>query len=201
MLGATLCTLVPLSLKSLSDITFQNIHGDIDTTNLLSPQLLRLQSRCGGLLEAVPRAKIASDFETQVEKRLATLGSSHESENYLVQFIHQTVKEYIGKHQYDLGLQKLSLSMQRQNGYFYLLTAGIADWAVTIKPHIFTYAKLYEESLSTNKEIDLNEGLKIFKVMANVSWVEHTKKLFEWRSNGVSSLWEDKGFVSLAVAV
>ena len=91
----------------------------------------RLESRSGGLLEAVSMA--VSDESAQAELL-----------HLVVQFIHQTVKEYVQESPRGLGLTQVSPKTLDQNGYDSLLKvcAGSADeWVSHVKKDVFAYAR------------------------------------------------------------
>lgn len=93
--------------------------------------LLYLSSRSGGLLEAIT----SGARETSDTGVLLT-----------VQFIHQTVKEYVEERRDDLGLLRKKLELG-SNGYSYLLNAAVqgrGEWSDEICLDVFQYAKLVE---------------------------------------------------------
>ena len=106
MLQITLCALVPLPLTSFMgsvDYNYrhllQSLHpqphrlAELNLKDFISSPARRLASRCGDLLEIVlvppPEGAEAKDPER------------------VVQFIHQTVKEYVNDLQHDLGLREV----------------------------------------------------------------------------------------------
>ena len=112
MLQIALCSLAPLPLKSFMGCLGYNyyflLHGfpnqnqERNVEESLSSQVRRLASRSGGLLEAVS-IPIPSGAEGNEPDRI-------------VQFIHQTVKEYVQLLQHDLGLSKVLPKALEENG-------------------------------------------------------------------------------------
>ena len=133
-----------------------------------------LVSRSGGLLEIVSRPMESSDFEGEVSRsehkdsseQAGSLGhgGSAAAQNQelkqeamvawdtgpyvvaTVQFIHQTVKDFVRENRSDLGLRIDGI--RRQSGYFYLLQSGIAFLALLVGREydisicVFEYARL-----------------------------------------------------------
>lgn len=79
-----------------------------------------------------------------------------------MQFIHQTVKEYVRKYQRNLDLPNLPNQLQRRSGYYFLISPNVAyhpdytynnylqaptPWALPLRKDLFTYAKLLESSI------------------------------------------------------
>ena len=134
MLQTTLCSFEPLPLEVLMYIL--DIHSDPPHSDPFwlgdlpgestSSQKSRLASRSGGLLEVVQRDQ-----------------SESESDDLVVQFIHQTVKEYVQFAPKDLGLTHSS-SGNLTNGYGLLLkTCSFchSEWVACIKKDVFDYAR------------------------------------------------------------
>lgn len=141
MLQIALCSLVPLPLQTFMVSVDVNFLGADHATYYTTAEGLshdstvrfqsRLESRSGGLLEAVSVA--VPDESAQSEL------------HYLVvQFIHQTVKEYVQESPRGLGLTQISPKTLDQNGYDYLLKAcaGSTDeWVSYVKKDVFAYAR------------------------------------------------------------
>ena len=145
MLQTTLCSFEPLPLGVLmftSDLNTNSrgIKPDINplpndsawyarnvTMEPTSSQKSRLASRSGGLLEVVQGDQF--DFG---------------SDRLVVQFIHQTVKEYVQSTSKNLGLAQISANIRQQNGYNFLLTAcahSNDELVLCIKKDVFDYAR------------------------------------------------------------
>ena len=143
MLQITLCTLVPLPLASFMGSVDFNCRELLDSSrpqphrlrelnlkdSILSPAR-RLASRCGGLLEivSIPPPE----------------GSEAKEPERVVQFIHQTVKEYVNDLQHDLGLRGVLLDALKEDGHVFLLRACAEfkeSWVCCIKKDVFEYAK------------------------------------------------------------
>lgn len=190
MLQIALCTLSPLPLqmffKCVSYAKERVISDDQDQDSMTR----HLVSRSGGLLEIVSRPMESSDFEGEVSRsehegsseQAGSLGhgGSAAAQNQefeqeavvvrdtrpevvvTVQFIHQTVKDFVRENRSDLGLRIHGI--RRQNGYFYLLQSGIGFLAAGVKYdisiHIFEYASLAEKLLiSLADEVDFQGEL------------------------------------------
>ena len=141
MLQTTLCSFEPLPLKVLmltSDLNtnffemnppppvFPWQAGNF-TEQSTSSQKSRLASRSGGLLEVVQRDQSVS-----------------ESDGLVVQFIHQTVKEYVQSASKNLGLAQSSSNIRQENGYNFLLKACAnchRELVSCIKKDVFDYAR------------------------------------------------------------
>ena len=135
MLQTTLCSFEPLPLEVLmyiSDVNSDSArldpawYGDLPEEST-SSQKSRLASRSGGLLEAVQRDQ-----------------SESESDDLVVQFIHQTVKEYVQSAPKNLGLAQASSKILQANGYDLLLrTCSYCynEWVTCIKKDVFDYAR------------------------------------------------------------
>lgn len=162
MLQIAFCSISPLSLEAFMECTSHNQEKPHDrqmrrrlrphqgtsvTENTsLETQLLRLASRSGGLLEAVsstarPDMKVSRmDWQTQ---------------DYHVQFIHQTAKEYVRKYRHNLGLAALFEHIHGQSGNYFLLSPNVAyhatptmrAWMAPLRSDLWTYAKRLESSI------------------------------------------------------
>jgi hypothetical protein len=161
MLQIALCSISPLPLETFLGCTSYNFVNEQMSASLLRPyplidnmgnsfldaRLRRLASRTGGLLEALSNTPLSDAQENRTD---------WQSRGYYVQFIHQTVKEYVLKYRHDLGLVNLPSQMQRRSGYYYLISpnarpdAGILDWIKPLRPHLFLYAKRLEASIASD---------------------------------------------------
>ena len=141
MLQTTLCSFEPLPLKVLmltSDLNtnffemnppppvFPWQAGNF-TEQSTSSQKSRLASRSGGLLEVVQRDQSVS-----------------ESDALVVQFIHQTVKEYVQSASRNLGLAQFRFDIHQDNGYRFLLRTcanSRGGMVSCVKKDVFDYAR------------------------------------------------------------
>ena len=141
MLQTILCSLEPLPLKVLMFISDINTRlpeteplpigyawhpGDLNEQSTSSLKS-RLASRSGGLLEVVQTDQPVS-----------------ESDGLVVQFIHQSVKEYVQSTSISVGLAQMSGNIRYANGYSFLLrTCAICnrEWVSIIKKDLFDYAR------------------------------------------------------------
>ena len=142
MLHTALCSFEPLPLEILMAISDLNVDyhngafiykipktlassdGIVQST---SAHKSRLASRSGGLLEVVQRDQSIPD-----------------SDGFVVQFIHQTVKEYVQSAAKTLGLSPIFPEILRENGYNFILRtcASYYDKGVScIKKDVFEYAR------------------------------------------------------------
>lgn len=165
MLQIALCSISPLPLQTfLESVSYNQKYFDSDiilgglpphlaeltsrvTKNTsLNSQLRRLASRTGGLLEAISSSPLSDAEGTRKD---------WQSRGYYVQFIHQTVKEYVRIYQHDLGLLGLSWKGQGVSGYLFLLgpntgysnkleKSNLIKWIIPLRKDLLVYAKLFE---------------------------------------------------------
>ena len=145
MLQTVLCSFEPLPLgllMAISDlnadveygVAFTHEHARIYTlvssdgrVQSTGSQKSRLASRSGGLLEVVQRDQSVSEYDGLV-----------------VQFIHQTVKEYVQSASKTLGLSSISPKILQGNGYNFILRACAFyydELVSCIKKDVFEYAR------------------------------------------------------------
>lgn len=123
MLQIALCALSPLPLETFVNAASVALRDENPESQTREAMLLRLNSRSGGLLEAVESTGLDSS-ETgyngvETIRDSLSIGSITGIVSITVQFIHQTVKEYIQEKKNNLGLQHTV-----ENGYDYLLKAA-----------------------------------------------------------------------------
>ena len=149
MLQITLCSLSPLPIevfmKCVSFSRWRKVHKASE-----EEMTRQLMSRSGGLLELVA-TELANDSDTShevldIEDKTDSPGTA-----FAVQFIHQTVKNFVAESRNDLGLH-LDPTFKAQSGYLYLLESGIFGWTWVpdISRSIFEYAFLAELEGSTD---------------------------------------------------
>ena len=138
MLHMVYSSLVPLPLDTfmasldvnLTDEFNISPFGPTETAaEYIAAQKSRLASRSGGLLEIIP-----TGVSTQ---------SAHYPWNLVVQFIHQTVKDYIQASPHELGLLNVVPQLGEQSGNMFLLKAcrkSSHAWSGAIRRDIFKYA-------------------------------------------------------------
>ena len=140
MLQTALCSFEPLPVKSfmaILDINFAyresgNYKDAVTLARVrmeesTSSHKSRLASRSGGLLELVQRDQSVPD-----------------SDGLVVQFIHQTVKEYVQFAAKNLGLSQIPSKILQENGYNFLLRTCVCsfdEWVACIKKDVFKYAR------------------------------------------------------------
>ena len=181
MLQIVLCALWPLRLETFIKCTSYNNTRKFPDDEEEDSMIRRLVSRSGGLLETVTRP--AEVFHSGREGYISGRGGSSvpagspEHEGTLaaqqpesqieeviggprpdvvtVQFIHQTVKDYVRENRSDLGLQPHDT--QQQCGYLYFLQLGTAfveaPWAHDISSQVFEYAHLTEKDEMLDEEM------------------------------------------------
>ena len=220
MLQTTLCSFEPLPLKvliSISDINIilpEIITSAHDEERLAgyfveqstSSQKSRLASRSGGLLEVVQKDQPES-----------------ESDGLVVQFIHQTVKEYVQSASRNLGLAQISPNIYQENGYNFLLrtcASSHREWVSCIKKDVFDYARCAARKIKEDYGAHESECSRLISAIANdvhVSMESHPSgpidlKWFLAKKEGIfftnllsevkSSGWDFTDFISrLAIAM
>jgi hypothetical protein len=158
MLEIAFCILSPLSLRTFMNCVsfsrWQKVHEASE-----AEMIRQLISRSGGLLEIIPSAlgTATSSDEGGSENGVLdvadnwSIGTSIEIRTH-VQFIHQTVKDFIAANHSHLGLL-LGPSFKAESGYLYLLESGTSfgdTWARKLSSFIFEYAFLAETEGSTD---------------------------------------------------
>ena len=171
MLQITLCTLVPLPLASfMASVDFnyktllqssrpqQHRLGEFNLKDSISSPARRLASRCGGLLEivSIPPPE----------------GAEAEEPERVVQFIHQTVKEYVNDLQHDLGLREVLPNALEEDGHVFLLRAcaeSKESWVCCIKKDLFEYAKQVDDMmLDSESGSARNKAAKVSPLLMQV---------------------------------
>ena len=185
MLQTALCSLAPLPLKSFMGSLGYNYDrisstlrpqvvglGEGNVEESLASQVLRLASRSGGLLEIVsmPTSDPADGNEP----------------DHVVQFIHQTVKEYVQHFQHDLGLREVLPHVLKEDGHVFLLRACAESqetWVCCIKRDLFAYAK-YVDDISIGFENDsfANQEPKVAPLLNQICLSEGEFGLRWWLS-------------------
>ena len=195
MLQVVLCALQPLSLDTLIRLTdLHTQHGflrllkqrrfpvRVAYEEAISPfltdkQLHRLNSRSGGLLEAVVHQYSSEDHAKN---------QNLSSKDYRVQFIHQTVKDSLIRCGTDLGFHVEQRDHNtngtfNRSGYVFLLSACCPDisWSrLEIKSDAMIYAKLAEQRAGVD-EARLQEVANLTSFMIDPFAVEVRKRASE----------------------
>ena len=165
MLQTALCSFEPLPLKIFMAILDINVaHGGIHNiytaaaiandamAQSTSSHKNRLASRSGGLLEVVQRDQSIPD-----------------SDGFVVQFIHQTVKEYVQSASKNLGLSQISPKILPKNGYHFLLrtcACCFGEWASCIKKDVFEYARCATKKCKEDYGAHDSECSRLLSVIA-----------------------------------
>jgi hypothetical protein len=156
MLQITLCSLSPLPLDTFMNcVSFQRwgkVHeGSWDEMKR------QLRSRSGGLLDLVytrPTDGADGNYDIFDNAPADLLDSTNSIDiNLVVQFIHQTVKDFVAENRSDLGLH-LDGRFEPKNGFCLLLECAThygRAWASEISPSIFEYAYLAEKEALWSK--------------------------------------------------
>ncbi len=150
MLEIALCSLSPLPLRTfincVSFSRWQKVHEATE-----AEMIRQMISRSGGLLETIPTSRSLATAITPEEDEPddgASDGASNiavadfDVDYFDVQFIHQTVKDFIAANRSHLGLL-LGPSFKTESGYLYLLESGTTfglTWAQNLSSSIFEYA-------------------------------------------------------------
>ena len=151
MLQIALCSLSPLPLATFNKCTNYARWNQIHDDDASQEDMLRyLSSRSGGLLEAVRRDSgdsvgTTDDKRFKVQSTSIVLESAiHSSTSYelIVQFAHQTVKEFAHGYKPDPNLQT-DVTWRKSGDYYLVLSAAPVNnrWANEIRRQIFIYAK------------------------------------------------------------
>ncbi|KAH0545460.1 hypothetical protein FGG08_000461 [Glutinoglossum americanum] len=141
MLQIAFCSLRALRLETFIKCTSYTLRGKIAPDESVSQQemIRRLKSRSGGLLEV---ALGAPDQATAI-----TTTAIEEDPVRVVQFTHQTVKEFVRDYKGDLSLWGVNAATPNTSGYLYLLRCFVSHdeyWADDIGSDFFEYANLAE---------------------------------------------------------
>lgn len=165
MFQAILYALRPLPLPALIALTDTNVRllgfgqnasslKELDHPTRLSSteeQLRRLNSRSGGLLEAViTLPHLHRDTDS------LTMNILSDSMSYRVQFIHQTIKDSLVRHGTGLGFlvgkNGLAKFVYDASGFEFMLNACClkAEWSRKIRFDTFNYAKLAEQAADSD---------------------------------------------------
>ncbi|KAI9764462.1 MAG: hypothetical protein M1839_005895, partial [Geoglossum umbratile] len=152
LLQIALCSLSPLTPGVIIKCTSYSLRGFPDELASQQEMIRWLKSRSGGLLEIVSR-----DSPGQGQ------GTANDSVR-VVQFIHQTAKEFVRDYKHDLGLRWGSDdSKPRLSGYVRLLQCAVVyenDWArVFGGDMLFVYANLVEK-VSPEEAADVSSILR-----------------------------------------
>ncbi|KAH0555789.1 hypothetical protein GP486_006266, partial [Trichoglossum hirsutum] len=144
MLQMALCSLSTLPLETFVKCTSYTLRGRISEDESTSQQemIRRLKSRSGGLLEVISTMPVEAAICSTPIRFPSTP---------VVQFIHQTVKEFVRDCKSDLGIcWKENPVDLGECGYLYLLRCGIEindEWVNGIGSDLFEYASLAEKEL------------------------------------------------------
>jgi hypothetical protein len=165
MLQIALCALSPLLLETFVNTTSHAVWLKVPDVGeeTVADMTQRVISRSGGLLEVIEptvmdiSTALASGYRDEVllvkqvavEADVLSEGTSKEDlrpgrlvTGHRVQFIHQTVKEYVQNREDNFGLKR---SLTGGTGFHYILAAAVefgAQWTNEIGFDLFEYARL-----------------------------------------------------------
>jgi hypothetical protein len=183
MLQIALCAISPLRLETFVNVTTYTVWQKVPEVGEGSAEDMtqRVVSRSGGLLEViestpVDRSTASSsshsdtvaldkkggvNFGTVVEDTLKT--TSEPKTVYgtrRVQFIHQTVKEYVQNQKNNFGLKR---NRTGGSGFFYILAAAIRpfdeEWTADIGLDLFEYARFANLDKTLESQMELQNLL------------------------------------------
>ncbi|TVY33775.1 hypothetical protein LSUB1_G007295 [Lachnellula subtilissima] len=198
MLQIALCSLSPLPLQTLIRCT-SIIKSDKSYDSSEAEMLRQLISRSGGLLEIVEidsedlttKTPYKNESFIQSEDAFSYPGPSalYESPRIVieqsggivvaVQFIHQTVKDFVAKNDKNLGLRLSGSDFVCQSGYFYLLQCAIrygkSGWARELSRQMLEYAFRVETCTS----VDVSRTSELFHTMLD-STPSNTYRFDKW---------------------
>jgi hypothetical protein len=148
MLQITLCSLTALPIETFMKCVSFTRWGKIHEAS--EEEMIRqLISRSGGLLEIIEIVGSSTEISERVQSDLSEPSedvhhssiNSHQDDDYLlpdsgtyedelrttkaVQFIHQTMKDYVAENRSDLGLRLSDSTFKGESGHLYLL-----DWTI-----------------------------------------------------------------------
>jgi hypothetical protein len=142
MLQIALCSLSPLPIEVFIKCVSFSSWGKVHEAS--EDEVARqLMSRSGGLLELVA-TELAHDSDSSHEVLDVEDETDSPGTTFAVQFIHQTVKDFVAENRNDLGLY-LDPTFEAESGYLYLLESGVffgRTWARELSKSIFEYAFL-----------------------------------------------------------
>lgn len=145
-----------------------NNNSDNEST---SYDLQWLMSRSGGLLETYAKSveNPAKDIDNDHAKRNSELSrakrESNESEipsrdEFYVQFLHQTAKDYIQSTRANNIMERMATSVAKKSGFYFLTLScqSLGTWVAPIKVHMFRYAKIVEVRGEVDARIHITIG-------------------------------------------
>lgn len=148
-------------------------------------ELRRLASRSGGLLEVVFIGQYPRGAWTIPGKETPSKWENP-CQYYRVQFIHQTVKEYVFNAQKCLGLRGISSTMLQHHGYLYLLAAAVNkdEWAQPLRSELFTSARGYEKTLGPDDSYlpQVRDVLDYIALRYTYDWSSWSDFMIEFQS-------------------
>ncbi|TVY15310.1 Protein SERAC1 [Lachnellula arida] len=197
MLQIALCSLSPLSLQTFIRCTSIIKLGDCYDSSE-AEMLRQLISRSGGLLEIIEID--SEDLTTKTPYGNEPFTSSQDSFDnpgpvisspdliteqsgrtvVAVQFVHQTVKDFVAKNDHNLGLRPGGSDFVCESGYFYLLHCAIrygkSEWAHELSPSILEYAFRVETCTS----VDVSQISELFHSMLLLDQEFNIYSLAKW---------------------
>jgi len=182
MLQIALSALFPLQLGTFVNTTSHAVWGQVPKAGeeSMEDMMQRVISRSGGLLEVIESSSFevsttldSSYCERVVRVKQVEIDPDTDSEEafkedlkpkyiyftHRVQFIHQTVKEYVQGRNDNLGLKR---SRTGGTGFHYILAAAVnyeEEWTDEIILDLFEYARLANHDKNAESQRDLRRSL------------------------------------------
>lgn len=189
VLQIVLCSLAPLPVGRVFALTTYNYRclndeGAVWTSRFaplssLASQARWLESRGGGLLEVVPNQ--------------ATSKSGDEEQGNIVQFIHQTVKDFVQTSHYILQLPNIVPQARDEDGNMFMLRAyekSNKGWVPPAGDEVFAYAKRAEKVHAAtypgtleSSELISSKRSRVLGSLQNIAWGGDQFNLGWWLRN------------------
>lgn len=201
MLQLARCALIPLNLEAFVNATSWNLWRKVPepTEETLADMVQRVTSRSGGLLEVIEvftsdgpsdlDLENGADDVTDATNNGPTSGAAHglddirelvdppRTKSHIIQFCHQTVKEFIQNAPVNFGLQRTN---EEGNGYEYLLNAahpGCKTWGKHMADEALEYAVLAHKDTPSMALEDIRRILTALFTTMGLNSMLHRKNL------------------------
>jgi hypothetical protein len=187
MLQIALCALSPLLIKTFVNTTSWALWKRFAMAGEepIEDMMQRVVSRSGGLLEVVYSTHTNLDISLPfgcrdtIEPFEETEFMSRDLSLPRVQFIHQTVKEYVQSREDNLGLKR---TKSGGSGFQYILDAAVCctnAWANEIGLDLFEYARLeYARLAGSDKNVKAQREL--WDILDRIDYWISTSRLDWW---------------------
>ena len=164
MLQIALCSISPLPLRDFIQSIVYTSQREQASCGSFNDMIRLLTSRSGGLLEAVSSNPVERE-EAVLRPSLAPFHRAMKEICSVVQFIHQTAKEFVRDQKNDIGLRFLDNGKKHRNqsGYLFLLNIAVESHLGKSEflqlsgrfksgEHVFQYASLAEKEANLDPE-------------------------------------------------